>query len=796
MRKINTGSKSQIKIEWNVKPSDYSYAEEKLIIDKASKHFGLPASNIKVEPVFVHIDGSKVDVISEESIDNINDPQFQIELFLRWINENGITEFDFEKIKSIDNSVNAVIDYSKYDQRKKFDIKWIRWSNFLSFGPDNFFDFTKVHGLTLLNGEPANKSGKSTFAYDLIHFLLFGKTKSGKAPKLGNIFNNYLPNETKAIVEGCISINGKDYVIKRTLTRPEKTKFAFRDATQKVDFYEINANGDEVEMSQEDNKNLQDECSTKTNKVIAEAIGSEDDFDLIISANASDLADLIAMKETERGKTFNKWIGLDILEDKDTKAREMWNRQISVNRICDKFSKENLLDSIENLENTNVTLNQEIQTNEKIIKECNDNIAKYRVHRDELMLAKKPIDAKLLKEDLTTLKANRDRIKAEGAQKRNEESRIVSDIAMYDKVTPIDETMYSQVVDEKNRIYQEMAELGARIKTLNSNNKMLKENSVCPYCKRPMEDKNYNELINENTKLIESLTAEGTEKKTMYESIATTLQTMDAVKKQLVEKEKLELKLAAVRQEISVKINEWREKDNLVKEYTDSAAAIIENNNIQAQINIVDANISSEEKVERMRSNENLYKSIEIKKNLETIEDYKIKIAKIDEEIKEEKAWKLYLKMVGKEGIGKMVLANALPIINGELARLLNDVADFQVEVTINDRNDIDLWMIRDGVRSRLSGASGLEKTQASLALRVVLGGMSKMAKPSFLLLDEILGGVAKENYDDMKKLYDKISEKYQFILHITHLTDIIDWHDTTITIQKNNNISSIKGQS
>jgi hypothetical protein len=47
-----------------------------------------------------------------------------------------------------------------------------------------------------------------------------------------------------------------------------------------------------------------------------------------------------------------------------------------------------------------------------------------------------------------------------------------------------------------------------------------------------------------------------------------------------------------------------------------------------------------------------------------------------------------------------------------------------------------------------------------------------------------------------MKKLYDKISEYYDFILHITHLTEIVDWHNTIVTVKKENNISSIKTNS
>ena len=147
--------------------------------------------------------------------------------------------------------------------------------------------------------------------------------------------------------------------------------------------------------------------------------------------------------------------------------------------------------------------------------------------------------------------------------------------------------------------------------------------------------------------------------------------------------------------------------------------------------------------------------------------------------------------MIGKDGIGKMVLRNTLPIINSELERLLFDVTDFKVEVVMDEKNDIDFVLKRDGVITRLSAASGLEQTQAALALRVVLGKMSNLSKCPFIVLDEVLGTVAKENYDDMKKLYDKIVKEYEFILHICHID--LDWYDNTVIVKKENNISTIK---
>ena len=128
-----------------------------------------------------------------------------------------------------------------------------------------------------------------------------------------------------------------------------------------------------------------------------------------------------------------------------------------------------------------------------------------------------------------------------------------------------------------------------------------------------------------------------------------------------------------------------------------------------------------------------------------------------------------------------------------ELGRLLDDIADFSVEVIMNDKNDVDFIMERDGAKTKLSAASGLERTMASLALRVVLGNMSMLSHPPFILLDEILGGVAEENYENMKRLYDKILPYFEFVLHICHLKEWFDWHNQIVTIKKENNISSVK---
>ena len=120
---------------------------------------------------------------------------------------------------------------------------------------------------------------------------------------------------------------------------------------------------------------------------------------------------------------------------------------------------------------------------------------------------------------------------------------------------------------------------------------------------------------------------------------------------------------------------------------------------------------------------------------------------------------------------------------------------DFEIEVVLNDKNEVIFNIIKDGVISNLAGASGFERTASALALRKVLGNISTMPRPNFITLDEVLGKVSSDYYDNIKNMYTKLENSYQFILHITHIEEIKDWHKNIIEIVKENNISTINAK-
>ena len=240
-------------------------------------------------------------------------------------------------------------------------------------------------------------------------------------------------------------------------------------------------------------------------------------------------------------------------------------------------------------------------------------------------------------------------------------------------------------------------------------------------------------------------------------------------------------------------LSQYKENEQKIKDFNENKGAIEKNNQIDISLININAKIRSLtiERDAKLREIENFERNIvELDKKIKTNE---LLIKEINTEAILIRDWKAYLEMVGKNGISKMVLKKTLPIINSELSRLLEDVCDFDIEVALTDKNEVVFNIIKDDVASSLGGASGFEKTASALALRCVLGNISTMPRPNFLILDEILGGVASENYDNMREMYKKIEKDYQFILHVTHLDSIKDWHSTTVRIDKQKNISSAK---
>lgn len=787
---INVGKKSKINIVWKVSPYDYSKDKLNSLISITSKKYGIGRENIKIIPEFkmINENGEKIG-LANDIISNIQNTEFQLSLFKEYLSVNNITDYDFELIRKIDADINSKINYELYDKYKRYSIKWVKWDNFLSYGEGNVFDFTKLNGLVLLNGEPANQSGKTTFAIDLIHFLLFGKTDKSSIQE--KIFNKHLPEATEVCVEGCICINDEDYVIKRRLSRPSLQKRSSKSkTTQKVEYYKIV--GESLETLEDYIDNQQEENGIATNKVIKESIGNEDDFDMIICATSSNLDELIEKKDTERGRLLSRWIGLLPIEQKDALARVKFNSEIKPYLVSSRYNTESLQTEI-NAFKSRIKLSKEQSK-----KYSDENISLESIlstlesTKGSLLSSMASIDISLLKVDINTLKTQIENILSDGKKYKFELSNIESKI---NEIGEIEFSIndYDNLVEKINNNNITLSIKRQEYERLMSDIKILQKSEYCPTCGRKYENVDNSEKINEYQKKSQEIIDFGNQIKKEQEILNIQLEQMkkyrvlyDNKSKLIIKKSTLELKIEQLR-------SEYKEKMSIMSEYNKNNEAIDRNNQIEIEIRNIDSNIKNN----RATKETNIRYIEHFKKEIEGDEAKIQERLNLIETIKEEeimlKHWKIYLDMVGKNGISKMVLRKTLPIINSQVSSLLNDVCDFDVEIIMNDKNEIIFQLVKDGIRSDLTSGSGFEKTASALALRCVLGNISTLPRCNGIILDEIWGRVAKENYDNMKKVLDRITNYYDYVLIISHLDEIKDYCSKIITVKKENNISSIK---
>ena len=784
----NINPTDRLVFDLNMYQVDYNEQKIKSLRKEISEKYGVPLKNVEVNfnPITVKDDGSKISLASD-IVNNIQDPKFQQKLFGEYIKMKDIKDANLDDIIKIDDVINAHVNFDAYSKYKSYKIKYAKWDNYLSYGKGNYFDFTKLKGLVLLNGEPENQCGKTTFAIDLLRFALFGK--SPKCPTLDSVFNIYLEDETEAMVEVGIEIEGADYVIRRTITRPAlKKRTARSKCKQKVEYFKT------VNGSTELIENCEADSGTQTNNLIRETIGNVEDFNLVISATRKTLDNLLDMGQTDKGKLFSRWLGLLSIEEKEKLAKDEF-KKLSKDLLSNRYNKASLETEITDMNSVISSNNNKIIELEDKLNKSNERINGFNKEKNDIQSRRKEIKAELVKIDITTIENKLLSLENEKLIKNNECSIAKNE---YDTIknSVFDEDIYRKALLDKQRYENSNAEIKGQIKIIRANNaniEALIAQKICPTCHQEIDVKAQSSVIEDNKKEEKRLISQGVMNKKMIDELSDSINDMETQRANVQRKSNLEFKLSAIEvqiKNIDMSISDYQRQKNEIETNKDN---IRYNNEIDNKIRICDDSIRAENNVKEQLIREiQQYKSENNNYNTE-IKNHKIVIDKLVEEEKIIRDWNLYQELLGKNGIVKLVLKNALPIINNEVKRLLDGLCDFDVVMSVSDNNQICIDLQREGKSIDLStGASGFEGTIASLALRAALGNIAILPKCNGLVLDEILSGISAENMTNIMTLYHRMLNNYDFILHICHDTTLVDYHEQIVTVTKKDNVSVI----
>ena len=760
-----------IQVIWEDVPENFTQERIKSVKQYFMKKY--VSNNINV------ITKAKTTDETQQTIDvavNIMDKNYQKEL-IKSLLESKTQDQYYDQVMNIDLAVENRMSANEVEVTpfKRWYIKKIEFSNFLSYGENQVIDFDKCDGITVVESDPPNFGGKTVLTVDLLLFLFFNTTT--KTQKAEEIFNRFT-DKNSVSVKGDIIIDGEEYIIARKIER-KKAKSGEWNVKTELDFFKKLADGQL--------QNFTGEQRRETENFIKTSIGDMDDFLMTIVTTASNLEDLLEAKPTARGQVLSRFLGLEFLKKKEETGKEIYS-EFSKGMLSNVYNTESLRQDIDTSKDEIKRLKVEIVDAETKVADVDKRLQKGQDYKDGLLKSKFTD----LDQDLVIL--NPDRLKGQIDEYKTIGKRIqgqIDDVKIVEPKEFYHEDKHDSVKDKLKSVNGELVLAENKVEEIQDLVEKYGDGIQCEHCgiklmeaeltKKKIEQlEGYKKMVKEFEKEIKAL-----EKK--EESFTQLKKDFDEYERAKLVKEKYEATLEAN----DLKLEQSEDK---LKRYEEVQDKIKKNNEIEGMLvkasMRIDELIGEKRGYERIQTtNANQIENLEgrIEKNNETI-------LKIAEEFEREKIYKIYLDVFGKNGITKIIMKTMMPLINSELQRLLQDSCFFNLEIRINDKNEVDFIMIDNGtgIEKPMTAGSGYEKTVGALAIRAVLAKVCSLPKPNISVYDETWGKVSNDNLEMVGDFFMKLKDYFEKIFVISHNPLISNWADNVVHITKIDNVSKV----
>ena len=761
-----------IQVVWEDLPENFTQDKIKSVKHYFSKKYNTTNVNVLTKSKATQTE----DMQSIDVSVNISDANYQLDLLKNFIESKGYKDKTDDILlinKMVENKMSG--DEENQSQFKKWYIRNIEFSNFLSYGENQKLDFDKLNGIVVVESDPPNFGGKTVLTVDLLMFLFFNETT--KTTKAEEIFNRFTDKD-KVHVKGEITIDGEDYVIVRNIERKLSKKNEWNVKTE-LDFFKKLSDGTLLNFTGEQRR--------ETEAFIKTSIGTKEDFLMTILTTGSNLEELLESKPTARGQVLSRFMGLEFLKKKEEVSKEIYS-EFSKQKLSNIYSSEQLKDDITTHETSIQTLKTQIDESKKDLSNVEDAIVKGKSYRDDMLKQKHAnIDQEISRLNPTK---TQEEINVIDFDKKSyifkiKELKVVEPSEFYH------EDKHDEVKEQYNEFYKNVVQIDTEIASINKLKSEVEGGIKCEHCGIELMNAT---ITNAKIAELDGLIVQKTTKTTFMQDLSRKEQSFVQLKKEFDEYEKNKLvkeKYEILVESCDLKINALKDK---IKRWEEIQDKIQENQKIDGQLIKADLRL---EELEREKTRINSLISgnqVSISSYNEKIDNNKKMIIKIKEEEEKERIYKIYMEAFGKNGLSKIIMKTMMPLINSELQRLMEDSCYFKLVININDKNDVEFLMIDNstGIEKLMVSGSGYERTIASLALRSVLSKVCTLPKPNIVVFDEVFGKISNDNLEMVSEFFQKIKEYFDKVFLISHNPMISQWSDTIVKIKKENNKSKV----
>jgi len=731
------------------------------------------------------------------NVGNVNDAQYQAGLIKDYLGRNYMLDDEtLGKIEDLNNKLNKRLT----DDDLVRNILWkpikFEFSNMFSYGENNIVNFDNMKGL--LGVFAPNASGKSSL-FDALSFCIFDK--SSRAFKAQNVLNNR-KSEFSCKLE--FEINEEKFFIERTAKTNKKGDAVKVD----VNFWKLE--GDDI-------VSLNGTERRDTDKAIESYLGKYEDFVLTALSLQGNNSLFIDKSQSERKDLLAQFMGINVfdklydLASEDIKEVSVLLRNFKRTDFTSELATaetklDELIDSYEGLE-------IEKEGYEDRQEELNEKI-------NELSAQLVPMDGNL---DITEL-----------TNRKTELQTSLSDLEVTIGTKTNNINIYSEkLVELKELIDTKSNPNGVDIEVVYSNYKAeqtklveatkvydnsklhlslaeekikhLDNHEYDPNCKFCCDNTFVKDAMNAKEALpqLEEIVRQALIDCT---GIQQTIDTMEGAEEQY--KEVAELK------------TKYEKGKGLHKNATLELSGLVTQKELyETQLTAVNLDI------ERYHANET---NIQNNERLnDEIEDVRIELGKVTKDLREINSsllslnadvaktnsyiqsitdkmqeakgleeqfqiYEYYLDAVKRDGVSYELIAKALPVIEGEVNNILQQIVEFGIVFDMSGKN-VNARIVYEDQHWPLEMCSGMEKFISGLAIRVALINVCNLPRPNFLVVDEGFGTLDSDNLQSIFMMFDYLKTQFDFINIISHLDAMRDVVDTLVEIKKVDGFSQIQ---
>jgi DNA repair exonuclease SbcCD ATPase subunit/3',5'-cyclic AMP phosphodiesterase CpdA len=731
------------------------------------------------------------------NVGNVNDTQYQAGLIKDYLGRNYMLDDEtLGKIEDLNNKLNKRLT----DDDLVRNILWkpikFEFSNMFSYGENNIVNFDNMKGL--LGVFAPNASGKSSL-FDALSFCIFDK--SSRAFKAQNVLNN---RKSEFFCKLEFEINEEKFFIERTAKTNKKGDSVKVD----VNFWRLD--GDDV-------VSLNGTERRDTDKAIESYLGKYEDFVLTALSLQGNNSLFIDKSQSERKDLLAQFMGINVFD----KLYDLASEDIKEVQVL-----------LRNFKRTDFT--SELATAETKLDELIDNYEGLEIEKEgyedrqeelnekitELSAQLVPMDGNL---DITELTTRKSQLQTSLSDLEVTMGTKANNISIYieklvelkelidTKAKPngIDiEVVYSNYKAEQTKLVEatktyDIAKL--HVSSAEETIAHLDNHKYDPNCEFCCD----NTFVKDAMRVKELLPQL---KETLREAlidctgIQQTLDTMEGVEEQYKEVTDLKTKYEkgkGLHKNATLEFSGLVTQKELyeaqltaieldIERYHANEANIQNNDRLNEQIEDTRTELNSITK--DLREINSLLLSVNgdvVKTNayIKSVTDKMVEAKDLEEKFQ---IYEYYLDAVKRDGVSYELIAKALPVIEGEVNNILQQIVEFGIVFDMSGKN-VNARIVYEDQHWPLEMCSGMEKFISGLAIRVALINVCNLPRPNFLVVDEGFGTLDSDNLQSIFMMFDYLKTQFDFINIISHLDAMRDVVDTLVEIKKVNGFSQIQ---